>query len=349
MRKYNTPNFIQEQTGYHLKPTSWINNAGRLLALGAVLLVILPIVTQAQTTKGPVGNGFRITPVRESYVIPKGTSKVLSIGVTNPSDSPLTAHPVVNDFLPSEDETGEPRLILDVDTILPRNDFKSLVSPLEDFIIPPRQEKKIDVTISVPTYAEAGGYYGAIRFVPIIPTEEGRNVALTASIGTIVLVTVPGELRQQLDLVQLSAAQNGSARGFLVGGKIDVLTRLKNSGNIHVQPFGKVQVQNIFGKTVHEYEFNQADSSLQRANVLPDSVRKFVDELPRDQKWIGRYTIKMNLTYTAGGGEIISAKTTFWYFPTVVFYLLILLLLVLVVAINFVIYRLRKRKKHQHR
>lgn len=326
----------------------WVTTS-RILAALTVLLLSYPLAAVAQTAQAPVGNGFRITPVRESYVIEKGTSKVLTIGVTNPSDTPLKAHPVVNDFIPSEDESGSPRLILDPDTVLPRNDFKSLVSPLEDFIIPPRQEVRIDVTISVPTYAEAGGYYGAIRFVPIIPTEEGRNVALTASIGTIVLVTVPGELRQQLDLVQFSTAQNGSPRGFLVGGNVSVLTRLKNSGNIHVQPFGKAQIQNIFGKTVHEYEFNEVDASGQRANVLPDSVRKFIDEIPKEKKFLGRYTIKMNLTYTAGGGEIISAQTTFWYFPTVVFYLLILLLLVIAVGVNILLYRHRRRKTKHHR
>lgn len=342
-------NHNQKQTGNSLNIPNTTHRLGRLLAVFAVLVLVYPLGASAQTAKAPVGNGFRITPVRQPFVIEKGTSKTFTIGITNPSDMPLTARPIVNDFLPSEDEGGEPRLILDADTVLPRHDFKSLVSPLEDIVIPPRQEKRIDVTISVPSYAEAGGYYGAIRFVPVIPTEEGRNVALTASIGTIVLVTVPGELRQQLDLVQFSAAQGKTARGFLVGGDVSVLTRLKNSGNIHVQPFGKVQVVNMFGKTVHEYEFNQADTSGERSSVLPDSIRKFVDDLPKEKKLLGRYTIKMNLTYTTGGGEIISANSTFWYFPTAVFFGLLLLLLVIVVAINFLVYRFRKKRKTTHR
>jgi hypothetical protein len=335
-----------KQTGRQLKINQWTQKLGRLLSVLVVIVLAYPLSVSAQTTKPSAGNGFRITPVRQPFVIEKGTSKTFTIGVTNPSDSPLKAHPIVNDFLPSEDESGEPRLILDPDTVLPRNDFKRLVSPLEDFIIPPRQEKRIDVTVSVPTYAEAGGYYGAIRFVPIIPTEEGRNVALTASIGTIVLVTVPGELREQLNLVQLSAAQGGSGRGFIVGGNVSVLARLKNTGNIHVQPFGKVQIQNMFGKTVHEYEFNNTDP---RANVLPDSIRKFIDDIPKDKKLLGRYTIKMNLTYTAGGGEIISGTSTFWYFPTAVFYGLLLLLIVIVAVGNLLVYRFRRKRKSHHK
>ncbi len=338
--------YNHKQTGKKLKTNKILQTSGRLLATLLLLIVSYPLNAAAQTTKGPVGNGFRITPVREAFVIDKGTSKTFSISVTNPSDSPLRAQPIINDFVPSEDEGGEPRLILDPDTVLPRHDFKSLVSPLEDLVIPARQEKKIDITITIPTYADAGGYYGAIRFVPVIASEEGRNVALTASIGTIVLVTVPGELREQLDLVQFSAAQGGSARGFIIGGNVSILTRLKNTGNIHVQPFGKVQIENSFGKLIHEFEFNNTDP---RGNVLPDSIRKFIDDLPKEKRLIGRYKIRMNLTYIQGGGQIISAITTFWYFPTAVFYGLILVLVILVIAINFLVYRMKRRKKSQHR
>lgn len=325
-----------------MKTNKILHTSGRLLATLLFLIVAAPLNAAAQTTRGPVGNGFRITPVRESFVIERGSSKTFSISVTNPSDSQLRAQAIVNDFVPSEDEGGEPRIILDADTVLPRHDFKSLVSPLDDLIIPARQEKKIDVTITVPSHADPGGYYGAIRFVPVIPTEEGRNVALTASIGTIVLVTVPGELREQLDLVQFSTAQGGSARGFMVGGNVSILTRLKNSGNIHVQPFGKVQIENSFGKVIHEFEFNSTDP---RGNVLPDSIRKFIDDIPKDKRFVGRYKMKMNLTYTQGGGQIISANTTFWYFPTIVFYGLILLLIIVIAVINILVYRMKRRKK----
>lgn len=324
---------------------SWFQRSTRVIAVCLLLVAAFPASSFAQTTTSPVGNGFRISPVRSEFTIEKGKSQTFTITLENPASTPLTAHPVVNDFIASEDEGGEPRLILDPDTVLPRNDFKRLVSPLDDVVIPGNQRKDIKVTISVPSYAEAGGYYGAIRFVPIIPSEEGRNVALTASIGSIVLVQVPGEIRQQLTLLQLSAAQGKTARGFIIGGDVSILTRLKNTGNIHVKPFGKVQIKNMFGSVVYEYEFNNTDP---RANVLPDSIRKFIDPLPK-KHWIGRYTISMNLTYTDGGGELLSQKATFWYFPTLVFYGLLLLLILVAVGANYLIYRYRRTHKTKHR
>lgn len=326
---------------------NWIQRTSRGFVASLFLVaVLLPVaVSSAQTTQSPVGNGFRISPVRSEFTIEKGQAKTFVITLENPSTSPLTARPVVNDFVPSEDESGEPRLILDPDTVLPRNDFKRLVSPLQDVTIPGNQRVDIPVTISVPSYADAGGYYGAIRFIPVIPSEDGRNVALTASIGSIVLVQVPGEIKEQLTLLQLSAAQKDSARGFIIGGDVSIMTRLKNTGNIHVKPFGKVQVKNMFGKVIHEYEFNNIDP---RANVLPDSIRKFIDPLP-NKRMLGRYTISANLTYSDGGGDLISGKATFWYFPTPVFYGLLLLLLLIAGGINYFMYKMRRKRKTHHR
>lgn len=328
---------------YRMK--SWFQRTGRVIAVCLLLISAFPAASFAQTTKSPVGNGFRISPVRSEFTIEKGKSQTFTITLENPSSTPLTAHPVVNDFIASEDEGGEPRLILDPDTVVPRNDFKRLVSPLDDVIIPGNQRKEIKVTISVPSYAEAGGYYGAIRFIPVIPSEEGRNVALTASIGSIVLVQVPGDIREQLTLLQLSAAQDKTPRGFFIGGNVSVLTRLKNTGNIHVKPFGKVQIKNMFGKVIYEYEFNNTDP---RANVLPDSIRKFIDPIP-NKHWFGRYTIVSNLTYGTGGGNLLSQKATFWYFPTVIFYGLLLLLIAAAVGVNYLIYRFRKKQKAHRR
>jgi hypothetical protein len=321
-------------------------NRSWLVVVLLCILLLTTAVISAQTTDVPTGNGFRISPVRSEFIIEKGESKSFTITLDNPSNSLLRAKPVVNDFIASEDESGEPRLILDPDTVLPANDFRSLVSPIDEIELKGRERKDINVTITVPKHANAGGYYGAIRFVPVLANEDGTNVALTASVGSIVLVQVPGELTQRLDLVELTSAQlndkdEATPRGFIIGGGIHVLTRLKNSGNIHVKPFGKVIIEDFFGKTVHEYEFNNTDL---KANVLPDSIRRFVDELP-DKKWLGRYTIKMNLTYGTGGGDLISAQTSFWYFPTLIFYLLILLLIMLAVGINLLIYRIKKQRK----
>lgn len=282
-----------------------------LISALLLMLTVMAGIGTAQVTTGG-GNGFRISPVRSEFTIEKGSSQQLTVSVENPTDSDVLAQPIVNDFISSNNETGEPRLILDDSIPAPKNSFKKLVETPAGIELGPRQKKDIVVTIRVPENANAGGYYGAIRFVPAAASGNG-NVGLTASVGTIVLVRVPGNLTERLDLIELTSGQNGKPKSFFTGGDVTVISRLKNSGDIHLQPFGKVQVKNMFGSVVHEYEYNNTEP---RANILPDSIRKFEDSLVKPSKgWLGRYTITANLGISQGSGDLISASTTFWYMP----------------------------------
>src|SRR5688572_15092066 len=93
-------------------------SAYALMAFVTVFAVGL-ITTSAQS--GQSGNGFRISPVRSEYVIDKGKSETLTITLENPSDGPILAKGIVNDFIASDDESGEPRLILDSSAPSPKN------------------------------------------------------------------------------------------------------------------------------------------------------------------------------------------------------------------------------------
>lgn len=299
-----------------------------VLALGMMLsFIIVPVM--AQTTQEQPGNGFRISPVRTEYVIDKGKTETLTMTVENPANVPTKADLIANDFVASDKEDGEPRLILNENEKAPKNSFKDLVGDLGQIELGPNEKKDVPIRIRIPENANAGGYYGAVRVVPISGGLTDGNVGLTASVGTIVLIRVPGPLVEKVNLVEFSATQNGKAKSFFTGGDVASMVRLKNEGDIHVKPFGKLQVKNMFGKVVHEYELNLDERTGERDNVLPGSIRRFENEFP-DKKWLGRYTIVANLGYGEGGGELISAQTTFWYLP--VWALIVLLILVLALA-----------------
>ncbi len=291
-----------------------IKKLGLFTIATAFLLVSLLSVTnlfaQPAGEQSAIGNGFRISPVTSEFVIEPGQTEVMNITIENPTDVPLTAVAIVNDFVAGENEDGEVRPILDENAPAPRNSFRSLVGNIDSFDLDARERVEIDVPITVPEDANAGGYYGIVRFEPANLQDAG-NVTLSASVGSIALVRVPGDLTERLDLVQLSAAQDSSLRSFFTGGDVSVLVRLRNSGDIHLQPNGRIQIRNMFGDVVQTYELN--DSS-PRAYVLPDTVRRFQDDLD-SRSWFGRYTIEANIGHMQGGGEPISAQATFWYIP----------------------------------
>lgn len=309
----------------------------------ALLAGLAVPLAQAQTGSNGTGNGFRISPVRAEYVIEKGKSTTLSITLENPSDVSVTAQAVINDFVASDKEDGEPRLILDTNAKPPKNSFRTIAQVTDEVKLAAREKKEITVTLKVPADANAGGYYGAVRFVPVAGAADAGNVGLTASVGTIVLIRVPGELIEKANIEQLTAAKNGKATSFFTTGDVGVLARIHNTGDIHVQPFGKVVVKNMFGKKVKEYELNPDKSS-----VLPDSIRRYEESIAKPKGgWLGRYTIEANVGYAQGSGDVLSVKSAFWYLPVWA----IIVLLVLLVGVGIGAYLLIRKYggEHNHR
>lgn len=298
-------------------------------------LTFTSVGAQPAGEQSVTGNGFRVSPVTSEFIVEPGSSEVFTITVENPTEGNVVAVPIINDFIAGQNEDGEALPILDEDTPAPRNSFRSLVGELNNIELGPRESKDLDVIITVPSDANAGGYYGIVRFIPENLSDDG-NVTLSASVGSIALVRVPGDLTERLDLVQLSAAQGDSLRSFFTGGDVSVLARLQNSGDIHVQPFGRVEVKNMRGNVVASYEFN---NTTPRANILPDTIRRFQNEL-ENQNWFGRYTIEANIGYVQGSGDILSAQSTFWYIPAWA----LIVLFVAIAAIAFGVINVVNRK-----
>lgn len=268
------------------------------------------------------GNGFRISPPRYEISVPAGTSQTVSIFVENLANSQVTAHPIVNNFTAGSKENGDPQLLLDTKAAQPANNFIKLVQPVPDTSIAALERKEIKVTLNVPANATPGGYYGAIRFQPLFSSATGASrVTLTASVGTLFLVTVPGNLTQKMQLASFNASHNGSNGTLFNSGPVSIVTRLRNTGNIHLQPFGKVVVKNTFGKIVDTEELNGTDP---RGNVLPGTIRRFDNPL-NIKHMFGKYTAIGNFAY-GDNGDIVAAKATFYVIPYVLIIIVVLIL-----------------------
>jgi hypothetical protein len=318
-----------------------------LLILVSVFAVSLsstvPAVLAASNSSG---NGFRISPPRYELTIKPGQTETVSLFVENLANSRVTAHPVVNDFTASPDENGEPQLILDPNKSAPTNSFKPLVEPIPDTSIAALERKEVKVTLHVPANATPGGYYGAIRFTPVYSNSGPANVSLTASVGTLFLITVPGNLTEKLTVASFDATKNGKAATFFNSGPITLVTRLNNQGNIHVQPFGKIVIKNTFGKIVYETELNDSDP---RGNVLPGSIRKFENPISLKHMF-GKYTAVGNFAY-GSNGKIISVQKTFYVIPYVLIIIILLILAFLIFGLPRLIraYNRRVIEKAQQR
>lgn len=273
-------------------------------AIAATLLAGVP--SSAQTNNST--NVLKISPVRSDIEIKPGETKTVPTTVTNLTKTPITVRAVQNDFV-SGDETGTPALILDAGKFAPTHSLKRFMKPLPDVTIPAAQAKTIAVTITVPKDAQAGGYFGAIRFAPTSP-DGGGQVNLSASAASLILLTVAGNITEKLHLTSFDIQQDGKTGSyFQTANDIQASFRFENKGNVQVGPIGKLWVKEG-GNVIYETDFNNKNP---RDVVLPDAARRW--EVPLKKiGGFGNYTVGATFTY-GKNNQSVEITRSFWVIP----------------------------------
>ncbi len=211
------------------------------------------------------------------------------------------------------------------------------LKPLERIVLP--------FTITVPADAEPGGRYAAILLgnQPTAPG-VGSNVALGAQTGSIILAKVSGEVTENATLTQFKTGKDSYQYP-----PVDFEITIQNSGNVHVKPLGKIEIVNMFGKTVDEVVVNES-----KGNVLPESSRKFTPSWETEKFTIGKFTAKLSLEYGEQNPETLSNEISFWVLPTKeiaigvgVLVLVILLFFVLVKTYNRMVIKKALKMKEE--
>ncbi len=291
----------------------------------------------------PAGSGLNITPTRSELRVERGKVDVVSVSLKNVSGTDIIAKVFINDF-ESDDVSGEPRLITDPNRELATSIRRFLVG-VTDVELAKDEQKTFDIPVQIPEDASPGAYYGVVRYVAspkAAGASDAGQVSLTASVGTLVLIEVPGDIQEQVQLrgVKIFAKAKESTLFTRVPDQIGI--ELRNTGNTFSKPFGTVSVKNMFGKTVHTYELND---SIPKANVLPNSTRLFKDSL-QGVNTPGRYVVTANISY-ANGGDILTGTKTFWLVPLWLIIVLVVLLLALVGGSKILYDKKFSRKKRK--
>lgn len=293
--------------------------------------------TQPNSDVNNSANTLKVSPVRTDIEIPAGTVKTVDMYVTNLTETPITIRPIENDFV-AGDERGTPALILDADKYAPTHSLKRYMTPLADVTIPAKQTSTITVTITVPVDAQPGGYFGAVRFAPTDPNGGGQ-VNLSASVASLILMTVPGDAVEKLNLTHFDIQQKGTTgTNFRTGEDLSVLLRFENKGSVQEGPTGVVSVKK--GDTVvYSTKFNDATP---REMVLPDSARRW--DIPlKNIEGFGHYTVYGTFSYGAKN-QTIEVTKSFWVIPWAVIIGAIVGLILLIILIVAVILGIRRKR-----
>ncbi len=145
----------------------------------------------------------------------------------------------------------------------------------ESFVLGPRRWRRVRAQLTAPN--RGGGLHG---FIYVRGSEANLDpaakVKVNMQLAVVLTLTLPGEARRSAELVELKT----SARGARV--------RVRNTGNIHLRPEGKVVLFDSAGAQVWS-------GQLVTGAVLPGSEREYrIEPLPLLPS--GQYSAQVELT-----------------------------------------------------
>ena len=300
----------------------------------------------AQAANANAAQGMQISPTLVNLKAEKGKTYEITIGVTNVTGSDLLYTTSVADF-GAGGETGSPRII--TDSKLPATaSITSWVTAVPEFTLEPHKTRMVTAQVAIPNNAEPGGHYGVLQFSGTAPKLESTGVGLSASAGVLILIRVgsDSEIVEKASLASFytSATQSGNQNSFFENGPVSFITRIKNEGNVHIQPVGNIEVRDMFGGLVKNLPVNK-----DKSNVLPNSIRRF-DEQKLDKPWMfGLYTVNLTLGYGTTG-QAITNTISFWVIPwkIILAALLVLATVIFILRRMIKVYNRRIIEKHKN-
>lgn len=316
--------------------------SGGIALLGIVVSILF--ISNTSSAQSNAASGLRLAPLRSELIIEPGKSDVVSIKIKNVTSGKVVISSVVVDFKPKED--GSPSALPETDKQLPTS-IRSFLTTEDGVELEADEEHDYKLPLDVPKDTSPGAYYGLVVFqaIPADQTDGGPGkVALTASIGHVVLLEVPGDVVEQLQVLSVKAAREtrpDAAKAPVVrygalfsNAPNQIRVDIKNDGNSFLKPFGNVTITDWRGNQVSSIEINDNDP---KGNVLPGNNRVFIAPL-NEVKGIGKFNITANIGY-GNGNEVVTVKSSFWVLPL----WFVALLAVVVAAIIFGSVRLVNR------
>lgn len=305
-----------------------------LAAVGMLLLFGMSPFAVAQ--QAPSGSGLSISPTISELTIKPGSSDHVSITLKNITVDDVVAKGEIDDFK-ADNNTGNPQIITNSTSPSP-NSIKKFAANIDDVPLAKGEQKKVIIGLDVPKDTPPGAYFGVIRYraVPKVLSQPGAGqVALTASVGTIVLITVPGNLREQVQVNGIHVYRGAREGSFFIKPPNSIGITITNYGNGFAKPFGTVEVSNTFNKNIATFQFNNPK---QLGNILPNSSRTFTNNVKGINK-IGKYTVIASVSY-GSGSQVLTLKKTFWYIP------IWLVILVAVIILSLLVLAFRSWRQY---
>ncbi|MEI7604116.1 MAG: hypothetical protein WCJ19_03790 [bacterium] len=288
---------------------------------------VMPVnAQQARSYRGPI-----ISPINAVYnTARRGDVITGTVQFTNDLEQDYTLNMDVTkqDFTLSDYE----HLVLDESPKYPRTASLSswITVDKQKFAVAKGETVELNYTIQVPVDAEYGGKYATIAFERNKQSDDPESqVAIQIRLQFPILLNVEGNKQEKLDVIDFK-----TDKSFYEDANVAFSTVVKNSGNVHVAPFGDIKVEGGWFGAGQTIEFNPGYKE-DYGYILPDKnvTRKFNTEWKTGDIKFGPYKATLIMQYgTDNAITTVTANTSFWIVPWKLI-LTILGVLVLIVAV----------------
>ena len=261
---------------------------------------------RSEMITGSLGQGdFVVGPGRTEIELSPGETVIQEISITNRISDNRIFKLEVEDITGTSDASEAVKL--SGNERGPYSIWDYISFPEDQFSLTLGERARIPVTISIPSNAEPGGYYGSVLVSTVQADENNNPLAarqpVVARIGSLFFLRVKGDTVISGETVEISALADNT---WYEEGPIDLGILYENNGSVHVNPYGELSITSMFGEEVGYVE-------LEPWFVLPGSLR--LREVSWDREFLlGRYTATAKIN--RGYDDIIDeVSVTFWVLP----------------------------------
>src|SRR5680860_241389 len=305
------------------------------LYLGIVPFALAYPIEQIQLD--PNKQDFVVGPGKTDLILKPGESRVIEITVSNRTGSDREFKVEFEDFVGSND-LSSPVVLTNDGGVNTMKGYLSVTEPV--FFLRNGERSRVPVTITMPADAEPGGRYVSVLISTLTPLKKVEKEAGTAQggvplitqVGTLVFITVPGDAKIGGSLVDFYTKLKNTF--FSYGREVIFDFVFKNTGNLHLNPYGTVSVKNIFGQEVKNLE---VESWFAMPNALRlREVGLVVDPKKDDNFMLGRYTAEAKIFRGYGDGYD-TKSLVFWVLPWKLLLVILLFIILLLLSVRFVV------------
>lgn len=201
-----------------------------------------------------------------------------------------------------------------------------------NLLLAPGEEKSIKVFIDKDRIT-LGGHYASIMAKAVSENVE-REININPVISSLLFVRAStGREIESGEIITFKPDRS------LVNFPENFILRFENSGNVHVVPYGQVQITDMFGSFVANGILNEKS-----LDALPESIRRYDIPIISNSKFMlpGIYTAKIDMHFGKSKNKL--TKTTHFFSEGSIDFIK-LGFIILVILITALVLRKKKKKK----